>query len=1330
MSRHRVWSMESRGVRRNRSGMRPRVPGCEVDVLENRALMAVRFAPQFGAEYALNEGGNTLTNPPLYLIFWGSQWDTATSPSKSDVIQAAQTLFTGHSLYGSGLSKYGATSNAPGMGNAKYVESVESSLPLPFDAPQNKYFPFSPSEIQNVVNDAIDNLGLPEPDDTTNAPIYVVLTPPGILSTQPNAIGYHTSMDTGSVFDPDDASYAWIGNKGTLDSVTTVLSHEVIEATSDPYASNAIIAVPGANWSGENDATDDEIADKEAQNYTARIDGLLVQSYWSQADGFYIVDSGVQNFDVANKVLTINGDQLANKNDTITIDVLGTDAVITMNGETATIPLAEVSSIVVNSGAGNDVVNVEGLYQYNPLTINLGSGNDRVNFTPSSGDVFYVGGTITINGGTGTDSISVNDANDNYVQQEYWFGPDEIQTESFDVKYNGISSIQLKGGNDGNGFDVTSLDAGISLSLTGGLGGDAFQVEANDGPVTIDGFYGNDSTVIGSIGSSTANVNGQVNVHDSAGHMALQVDAKLDPVARTFALDAPLFAPGVGRISGLTNADILYDYASTNSVYLIAPTISADTANVLATGSPTILDLGDTKSVVNVGNAGDTSGILANLTISRDNGFIGVDNSAGLSPQTITLNQIPGSGGGPTIGSISGIAPASIIYTANSSLSLLLSTDTKTNHVKVLGAPVKTQINDLGPDLVTVGGSGVNVAAITGPLTLVAINLGAVVTIDDSADTQARTITVDASQSAPAYQRISGFAASPIVTAGNCNSVQIDTGSGADMVNIAGTLYLTTIANTSGADSVNVGHAGSTSALQQPVYIWPVGGKTALTIDDSASTTPLTVANDILNLSFGQFGRVTGIAPAPIYYQTIGTGSLTLNTGAGADVANLNSTAIPTYVNTSSGNDQINLASGLHNLSSILGPVAIDGGTGNNTITSYDQSSASPALYAIAKDNLTRSGAALVKYANITYNTLYGGSGTNQINVTSALASMLTSVVAGAGANTFKLGVGQNLDAIQGQVNLYGGSGANTLTADDSANLLAHNWTITTSNLTRSSMGTIVFSGIGSINIKGGQAIDALTANTLFLNTSIAFDGGGGANLVTTPISGSLINLTAPNAGNLGFNKVTFTNTSNVKMQGTNTIIVSPGAGLSGLLQGTSNTNTIDFSQWTSPLAVNLASGTATNFGGLSGVRNVLGGQGGNTLTGDAGNNILVGGDGNDTINGGGGNDLIIGGLGTDTLNGNGGNCLIIAAKTVYDHQYDALRNIENEWSRTDIGYTAKINDLRNGGGLNGSTTLDSTKVVDYAIADIISGQGGTDWFFGITSLDQITDLVAGEVVN
>src|SRR5262249_11381744 len=115
----------------------------------------------------------------------------------------------------------------------------------------------------------------------------------------------------------------------------------------------------------------------------------------------------------------------------------------------------------------------------------------------------------------------------------------------------------------------------------------------------------------------------------------------------------------------------------------------------------------------------------------------------------------------------------------------------------------------------------------------------------------------------------------------------------------------------------------------------------------------------------------------------------------------------------------------------------------------------------------------------------------------------------------------------------------------------------------------------------------------------------------------------------------------------------------------------------------------------------IYGGGTGNetfSVVGSTANNLVIGGGGTNQITGGMGRDLLIAGKGASTLQaGSGGDILIggwtnydlTSTAMTYDQKLAALEAIMAEWGSTD-SYTTRVNDLTNGGGLNGSYLLNA----------------------------------------
>ena len=241
--------------------------------------------PALGAPDILfvNRGGLVLSDVDIILIFWGSAWAATPTPTSAEITYAVETILA--SSYTSGLTQYGNI----GPGRLRGRLLVTSS-----DPPN----PFSDSDIAGLVHKLFEAGELVEPDDDPQA-LYVVILPPGVSFSNPNVIGEHsfflyldlTDPQLPPDFDLANAHYAWVSNDGTLDSVTTIFSHELAEACTDPEGT-AIQGLPGTcaqdGWC--------EIGD--VCWTTGVVDGVRVQSYWSYNDRACIIPGATPDAEV------------------------------------------------------------------------------------------------------------------------------------------------------------------------------------------------------------------------------------------------------------------------------------------------------------------------------------------------------------------------------------------------------------------------------------------------------------------------------------------------------------------------------------------------------------------------------------------------------------------------------------------------------------------------------------------------------------------------------------------------------------------------------------------------------------------------------------------------------------------------------------------------------------------------------------------------------------------------------------------------------------------------------------------------------------------------
>jgi uncharacterized delta-60 repeat protein len=225
--------------------------------------------------------------------------------------------------------------------------------------------------------------------------------------------------------------------------------------------------------------------------------------------------------------------------------------------------------------------------------------------------------------------------------------------------------------------------------------------------------------------------------------------------------------------------------------------------------------------------------------------------------------------------------------------------------------------------------------------------------------------------------------------------------------------------------------------------------------------------------------------------------------------------------------------------------------------------------------------------------------------------------------------------------------------------------------LTRNAAGNLFVAGLQPVNING-NAQAFVTAITPTNAIDFAFGTNGSLN----PIPG--LNATSADLSLVGSAKlsVAFANGA-ANPASTITVkrfIVTPPSASAALVNGqvdvygSSSADTITVSPGASTGQVSVKIGAAAaqtftsglvNVYGFDGndtvtntsvaVLRVLGGNGNDSLTGGAANDYLDGEAGNDTINGNGGNDTITGGAGNNTLNGGDGNDRFFARNTLRD---------------------------------------------------------------------------------
>jgi hypothetical protein len=220
----------------------------------------------------VNSNGPVIGNVDVQLVFWGKEWaNPAPSVPPSDIQNRVDTIL--HSPYMSRLTQYGCSATGRVRGTTFITDG---------DPPN----PFNDGDIQSLVVGLIDNETLPEPDEDWD--LFVCVFMPTYANYGPGgALGAHSAVvwSDYDLFDVDNdrARVAWIGNPGNVDGITTTFSHELVEACTDPETT----ASPGWRQVPCSNPSQCEIGD--VCSSTARINGVQVQAYWSNADNSCVI---------------------------------------------------------------------------------------------------------------------------------------------------------------------------------------------------------------------------------------------------------------------------------------------------------------------------------------------------------------------------------------------------------------------------------------------------------------------------------------------------------------------------------------------------------------------------------------------------------------------------------------------------------------------------------------------------------------------------------------------------------------------------------------------------------------------------------------------------------------------------------------------------------------------------------------------------------------------------------------------------------------------------------------------------------------------------------
>ncbi len=389
------------------------------------------------------------------------------------------------------------------------------------------------------------------------------------------------------------------------------------------------------------------------------------------------------------------------------------------------------------------------------------------------------------------------------------------------------------------------------------------------------------------------------------------------------------------------------------------------------------------------------------------------------------------------------------------------------------------------------------------------------------------------------------------------------------------------------------------------------GPSETLNVNDQTLTDTSTYAVTSTAVTRTVLAAVQNYAPEVLTLTYDGITSLAISGGTAANTYTVNATAAGTALTVNSGAGNSNEEVGP--LDEILGPVTING-QASDSFAMNDLGSSTGHTYTLSAvpsvsptaNQLVRSGGPTITYTGITQMQMTGVAGVaNTFNIESLANNTLTRIYGGGGQDAFNVSPNaHNLDNIPGILDLDGSApgqvtGNASLTVNDQAHPAARNWLYGNNFLVAyPSVGSaahglqIYYSAtvgvFNSVVVEGGGGGNTFTADGALSAIPVTINAGAGANTLVGPDTTNTWNITGPNAGMLD-GSISYSSVANL-VGGTGVDIFQfAAAGTEASIKGggapAGMGDWLDYSSFTTPITVNLATGSATNVNGGAGAR-------------------------------------------------------------------------------------------------------------------------------------------------
>lgn len=492
----------------------------------------------------------------------------------------------------------------------------------------------------------------------------------------------------------------------------------------------------------------------------------------------------------------------------------------------------------------------------------------------------------------------------------------------------------------------------------------------------------------------------------------------------------------------------------------------------------------------------------------------------------------------------------------------------------------------------------------------------------------------------PLYGGITKITGMPTYTVRLANvkdDLLVTTRDGADTVTVKSITGPTEIQTGAGNDTLNVlakdpGVPGSEMKLPDYPLALVVNAGTdtnKLIVDQSASLIPVNV-----NMTTAQI--TSELLPAVNFTATGGNylGGIQVKTGAFADSVNVRSTLtqVPVSVNTAGGNDLVRVGSdapaSTGHLGFIRGPLAVEGGEGQNFLLLIDRDSPTGNSNAVVTANqvlgfagpsnniavqyqatlgqmtlgLSGSEVAADLFQLISpkaFTQILGNGGDDQVQIRSL--TQPAAIGGGNGNDVVEVGAFFNsLDNVLGMVQFYGQAGIDTLNVNDKSASVGQTFNLNSTSVQRVGTGNIQFdASLEKLNVSAGGFNDVVQVQSMPLTaTSVALVGSAGVDKLVGPAGASVFEITGNGAGILNAKNLAFTQFENLQGGAAADVFRMLPLGQISQIDGGGSSDQINYAGFNNAVIVNLQAKSATGVGSFNSIERFKGSTSPSTMIG------------------------------------------------------------------------------------------------------------------------------------